>query len=53
MRRNLRLFDHVAPDLRLLLEEGLGFGRRAAGGVQIDLGEKCLCLRTVEHVVNR
>ena len=32
MRRNLRLCDHVAPDLRLLLEEGLGFGRRAAGG---------------------
>src|SRR5450759_1886409 len=53
MCQNLRLFDHFAPDLRLLLEESLGFGGRAAGGVQVDLGEMRLRLRTVEHVIDR
>jgi hypothetical protein len=53
VRRDVRLFDHAAPDLRLVLDEGCGLSGRAAGGVQIDLGELVLHVRAVEHIVDR
>src|ERR1019366_9638801 len=53
VRRDVRLFNHLAPDLRFLRDEGLRFGGRAAGGGEVDLAEVILRLRAVEHVVDR
>src|ERR1019366_5985659 len=53
MRWDMRLLDHLAPDLRFLRNEGLRSGGLAAGGVQVDLGELVLHFRAVEHLVDR
>src|SRR5665213_822437 len=50
MRRDVRFLDHVAPYLGLRLDEGLGLRRRAAGGVQIELGEVRLALGALQHL---
>ena len=47
------LFDHIAPELGLRLDEGCGLGRAAAGGVQVDLGETRLDGGLVQHLVDR
>jgi hypothetical protein len=46
MRRDARLLDHLAPDLCFIRDEGLGLGRAAAGGVQVDLGKMLSLLKT-------
>src|SRR5664279_3498477 len=53
VRRDVRLFYHLAPDLRFLRDEGLRFGGRAGGGGEVDLAEVILSLRALEHVVDR
>src|SRR5450759_1165538 len=53
VRHHVRLFYHLAPDLRFLRDEGLRFGGRAAGGGEVDLSEVILRLRALEHVVDR
>src|ERR1035437_5799023 len=53
MRCDMILFDHLAPDLRFLRNEGLRFGGRAAGGGEGDLAVEVLRLLAVVDVGGR
>ena len=52
VRFDVRVLDDAAPDFGFLLDEGCGFGRRAAGGAQVDLCKVVLRLRAVQHFVD-
>ena len=53
MSRDVRLFDDSAPELGLLDDKGFGLGRRAGGGLQIELCEECFYLRAVLYLGDR
>jgi len=53
MRRDVRFFDHVAPDGVFFFNESGGLGRAAAGGLQVDLGEVGPHLGILQYLIDR